>query len=259
MFDDNFNQDEKNKTLNEIITTNTKGEILRITQLHPNGKKKSVANFENNKLHGSYELYYPSEIKESEFFYISGKLHGTCRNYDENQNIIQQMEYRNGLLHGTFSIFQENQKTFEMYYLNGKKNGPMKIYDNNGQVLQVINYQNDLQHGECLNYHPLNGELIQVSEYLNGKKHGKTLSFLPNSGGRVYEESFYTKDLLEGFVYRYYPSGKIQEICEYKKGKPTGAPVLFDENGTALEDKKKEPQPNKLNQFILQKFWKKDQ
>lgn len=89
------------------------------------GQVELIANYKDNKLHGSWAKYFFSR-PEIIANYNEGKLDGVYRKYFPNKTdaIQEEVNYINGVMDGKYRYFNDKgQLTLEYDYKNGKKVG----------------------------------------------------------------------------------------------------------------------------------------
>ena len=235
----------------ETIYYDENNQKIKVLTYHNNDELKAEANFKNDQLHGLFKSYLDTGHLKSECFFEFGKLNGCTICYDTEGNITQKMFFVDGLLDGLFSHYDNSQLQLQISYVKGKKNGLMISYAANGNKKQIANYENDIQSGECITYDENSLEVVMKCQFNKGKKHGKSYIYYPNSNGKIYEESVFENNLLEGFLTRYDANGQVQQICEYIKGKQTGTPVSFNAQGEPIEEISSPQVKNKVGLWKL--------
>ncbi len=102
-------------------------------------------NYQEGKLHGKYESYYPSGEKYISCSFLGNALHGDYMEYSDEGKLI-----------------------FVTSFINSRKKGEEKAFYSNGQVKYSANYYGGLLDGQVKAYHK-NGELKRKATYEKGK------------------------------------------------------------------------------------------
>lgn len=98
------------------------GELVSMTQYHPNGSPREIASYEKGVLHGERKTYY------------CGGEPMSIEMWDRGEQT------------GVTVVFQDGEKFAEVPFVNGKRNGIEKRF-REGVVVQEITWKDDKMHG----------------------------------------------------------------------------------------------------------------
>lgn len=114
-------------------------------------------------------------------------------------------------------------------YKNGKIDGLMKEFYRNGNSKSIQHFVNDQFTDTSFFFHE-NGNLSSVKIKINNKKEGCWKQY--NDKGKVYKETSYKDDLLDGPSTKYtYRSGRILQRSNFKEGEKDGKQEDYYNNG----------------------------
>ncbi len=181
-----------------------------VKEFSENGKVKTEAVYQNNKLHGLLIRYDDNGQVLSKETYDQGVLKGTAEyfSYARHTTLHTLCNYFNTLLDGPFTLSQADGKVREQStYSKGRLNGPRKTYYASGK--------------------PEAEEM-----YIEGKLQGVRKIFFP-SGELWYEEN-YKNGRLEGDRREYFPNGQIRLTEMYGDGMLNGQRNMYDETGELI-------------------------
>lgn len=141
-----------------------------------------------------------------------------------------------GLLLGSLLVTAQQKEWKEAFYANGNTRykgyfigkqpvGEVMQYYPSGQLKARLNY-----HGEETEavIYSKDGEFTSSGKYLNRKKTGR---WGYRKGERLLMQEEYAEDRLNGISRRYYSSGKVAEIRNWKTGILSGDWRMFYDNG----------------------------
>jgi antitoxin component YwqK of YwqJK toxin-antitoxin module len=113
---------------------------------------ESIEHYQNNKIHGKFQAFYPGGQVKIEQDFVQGALNGLSIRYHENGKIMEKVMLKDNVENGPFSEYYENGtlKTEGTYTPNedgdGLEDGELKEYDENGQLIRIA----DCKLGMCL-------------------------------------------------------------------------------------------------------------
>ena len=111
---------------------------------HPDKEiPKTVADYANGNLNGTYQTYNNRGQLEMLYGYLNNELHGKYTKYKFGR-ITETGEYVNGQYDGTWTTYYDNSDKPQKVttYSNGQMNGPLRFYDEEGKVTVEYEYKN---------------------------------------------------------------------------------------------------------------------
>ena len=201
----------------ETISSN--GATLELLGSIPDGPVKEFS--ENGKL-------------KTEAVYQNNKLHGLFIRYDDNGQVLSKETYDQGILKGPaeyFSYAGRNVLHTLCSYSSALLDGPFTLTQKDGKIREQSTYAKGRLNGTRKTYYA-SGTLEAEEMYIEGKLQGTRKIFFP-SGELWYEEN-YKNGRLEGDRTEYFPSGKIRLSEMYADGMRNGACTTYDEDGNVL-------------------------
>ena len=200
-------------------TVSSNGATLELLGSIPNGPVKEFS--ENGKL-------------KTEATYQDNKLHGLLIHYDENGHVLSKETYDQGVLKGPAEYFSyaRNTKLHTLCsYINALLDGPFTLTQKDGKVREQSTYAKGRLNGPRKTYYA-SGAPETEEMYIDGKLQGVRKIFFP-SGELWYEEN-YAGGRLEGDRTEYFPSGKIRLSEIYADGLLNGPCTTYDEAGNVI-------------------------
>lgn len=174
-----------------------------ITYYYPNGKVKSLVNYNNGKLYGRSKTFNESGVLLTDFNYKDNARNGLCITYFPNGNTESSFMYDNDVIAGQYQTFtKEGKPIFNGTMYNGLFTGTFNQYDENAMLKVSKTYKSDILDGTSTMYYP-NGDVSAIIPFRNGLINGIVKRF--NSSGIAEEELSYVNGLKCG-------------ICEYRDG-----------------------------------------
>lgn len=177
---------------------------------HPNGKLKSVTEFQQgvHKVHTT--IYHENGHKASEGAYIDQLKDGEWRYYSDRDTLIQLEHYSAGKKNGLWQTYSPSGVLLEeSNYLNDKRDGVSKSYYLNGVVNLETNYVGGEANGKCTAYYP-NGKISSTGDYHNGIRDGEWNSY--DSKGKIRSTIVYKDKVLRNTYIYMYQKGVGQRI-----------------------------------------------
>ena len=200
-------------------TLSSNGATLELLGAIPDGPVKEFS--ENGKL-------------KTEAVYQNNKLHGLLVRYDDNGQMLSKETYEQGVLKGPAEYFSHaRHTTFHTLcsYLNALLDGPFTLSQADGVVRENATYSKGRLHGPHRTYYP-NGVLETDETYIEGKLQGVRKIYFPSS--ELWYEENYAAGRLEGDRTEYFPSGKVRLTEMYSDGIRNGPCNMYNEAGTLI-------------------------
>ena len=201
----------------ETISSN--GATLELLGNIPDGPVKEFS--ENGKL-------------KTEAVYQNNKLHGLLIRYDDNGQMLSKETYDQGVLKGPAEYFSYARRTnlhTICNYINALLDGPFTLSQKDGIVREQSTYAKGRLDGPRKTYYAT-GMLEAEEMYIDGKLQGVRKIFFP-SGELWYEEN-YVNGRLDGDRTEYFPSGKTRLTEIYADGMRNGPCNTYDEAGNII-------------------------
>lgn len=220
-------------------------------KFYSNGNLQTVNNFVLGAVTGTSTEYFKSgKLEETEEF-SNGKAEGAFKLYHENGNLSVEGQNVKDNGQGVWKYYYSDGKLKETRtYVNDVEEGPHVSYFENGLVSENYTTKKGKINGEATYFYE-DGKLFAKCMYDNGAvklltyydKAGKALSSseLKNNvidivsysiDGHKKAHFFYNqKGDLNGPDTLFYPSGKINQINQYKNGDATDVSVSYYLNG----------------------------
>ena len=182
---------------------------------YADGNKYIIANFKDDQLSGSYQVYNQNgALTQKKYFekgeiddelttyfeigenypevsanYLNGKIEGKAFEYYIDGSVYTEMNFKNGLKDGIERTFFRNGKIYlEVPFKEGQKHGAYKEYTLEGNLEQEGNFVEGNEEGEWKVYH-YNGNLASIINYDNGEPDGLYQEF--DADGKLYYEYDY--------------------------------------------------------------------
>jgi antitoxin component YwqK of YwqJK toxin-antitoxin module len=220
-------------------------------EFYSNGNLSSVNNYTNGILTDiSHEYYKSGPVKEIEQ-YNNGKAEGTYKSYHEGGGLSTEGQNTKDNGQGEWKYYYESGKLKEKRnYINDTEEGIHEEYYENGQISRAYIAKKGKINGELTEYNKV-GKVLSKSIYDNGIV--RSAKYFDRSGlqlsSTVIKDNFinvvsYTPDGLKKAHFGYdqkgqlggidtifYPSGKINQLKEYKNGELNGNYISYYLNG----------------------------
>lgn len=221
-----------------------------------NGKKKSIASWENGKLDGKTQFFSSDGLLNKSIEYQNNLKNGYSSFYDSLANIKRKVNYENDTLNGKgFTYYPSGEIESEFMYIKGKLQGTLTQYaEDDHRIILVEKYDKDsvtqsdpvnlydkngLKKGYWKDYE--NGKLVGEGEYLNGKKNGYYRKYdrfnnLSSIDSYLFDRLVPGESLKSLLEIRkvYYPNGKVRESGGYKNNYKIGVFSHYDSLGNYL-------------------------
>ncbi|WP_184549471.1 tetratricopeptide repeat protein [Mucilaginibacter sp. FT3.2] len=218
---------------------------------YSNGSLKAINNYVADALTGTATEYFKSGKVKNTGQYLAGKQQGPYKSYYETSRISSEGQFIKDNAEGEWKFYYESGKLKEKRnYLNNNEEDIHQEYYENGQLSSAFVAKKGKTNGEVLNYYK-DGKVFSKAMYDNGiiksiiytDKAGKSTYQADSKNGLThlfgYTEDGYKKSHgnlnakgdLDGADTLFYPSGKINQINEYKNGDLNGPSVTYYLNG----------------------------
>lgn len=119
----------------------------------------------------------------------------------------------------------DGNKSQEGYLLNGQRNGLWLEYHPDGRISLIQHFVNGKLNGPVLALDG-RGQITAHTDYTDGIYDGIKATY---KFGKPQEEIPYVNGKIEGIMKKYYSSGKVMELIEYKNNVQDGYYRHFDE------------------------------
>ena len=163
-----------------------------------NGRKKSEGNRKNFQLDSIWNFYNEKGILVQSFNYREGKKEGFKRIFEpDSGKLVSEEHFIADLKDGYSFFYKNNYKYKDIPFVKGKENGLGREYNKDGLILTLTTYKNGFLQRE---------ERINRRDQAN-RKQGNWKSFF--SSGKVYTESKYLNDKLDGYYKEYNEKGDL--------------------------------------------------
>jgi len=117
---------------------------------------------------------------------------------------------------------------------NAAKNGLVISKHKNGRVKAEVNYVNGKRDGAATEYYD-NGNVRMTLHYKNGLKEGVAKWYYEDASGKLYQETPYLNNLINGTRKRYARTGTLIAEIPYYKGKKGIGVKEYDNKGKLVE------------------------
>jgi hypothetical protein len=172
-----------------------------------NGRKKSEGNRKNFQLDSIWNFYNEKGILVQSFNYREGKKEGFKRIFEpDSGKLVSEEHFIADLKDGYSFFYKNNYKYKDIPFVKGKENGLGREYNKDGLILTLTTYKNGFLQRE---------ERINRRDQAN-RKQGNWKSFF--SSGKVYTESKYLNDKLDGYYKEYNEKGDLIKTEKYIDG-----------------------------------------
>ncbi|WP_413669583.1 hypothetical protein ACEN9X_06285 [Mucilaginibacter sp. Mucisp86] len=220
-------------------------------QFYENGNLEIVNHYTANVLNGLVTEYFKSGKVKSTTHYVAGKIDGPYKAYYENGHTDTEGQFIKDNPEGDFTYYYASGKVKEKrHYIGGAEDGPHQEFFENGQILTSYIRKKGKIDGEAITYYE-NGKVL--SKYVYNNDVPRLVDYLNQAGNKIYTAniksdainiiSYHTdgyknahayynaKGELDGPDTIFYPSGKINQINQYKNGVMNGPSVTYFLNG----------------------------
>lgn len=217
------------------------------TYYHPNGKVKSITEFQQGVHQVKTTIFHENGHKASEGVFIDQQKNGVWKYYTNTDTLITIEQYDHGKRVGLWQIFSPESGVLleESNYLNDKLNGIHRTYYTDGEVSLEENFLNGKQNGKCTSYY-LKNVIASTGNYLQGFRIG-SWDFYDMNGKIRSTMEYQNQHVIKTYVYLYVKTvgQKInQDLIAYFLKKDDHAVAVL-RNGNRIE------MDENLDQIIL--------
>ncbi|WP_259065327.1 tetratricopeptide repeat protein [Mucilaginibacter sp. X4EP1] len=218
---------------------------------YSNGNLELIDNYADGVITGEYKEFYKSGQLRQLQPYINGKEEGPYKKYAQNGKVIVEGITAKDYSEGEWKYYYDNGKNKEVRnYIKSVENGLHQEYYDNGQMLTTYNTKKGKIIGEA-DYYRKDGKVYAKYVYDDGII--KSAKFFNAAGAEInsaddvdkarnlihysadgLKKSHATYDKngdLDGPDTIFYPSGKINQISQFKKNSRNGDMVSYYLNG----------------------------
>lgn len=200
-------------------TVSSNGATLELLGSIPDGPVKEFS--ENGKL-------------KTEATYQNNKLHGLLIRYDDNGQLLSKETYDQGILRGPAEYFSYAQNTVlhtVCSYMNALLDGQFVLTQQDGIVRECATYAKGRLNGPRHTYYA-SSVLESEENFVDGKLQGIRKLFFPT--GELWYQENYANGRLEGDRTEYFANGKIRLAEMYSDGMLNGTRNTYDETGELI-------------------------
>jgi antitoxin component YwqK of YwqJK toxin-antitoxin module/Tfp pilus assembly protein PilF len=221
-------------------------------EYHSNGNLSAVANYAAGVQNGESRKYYKNGLIKEIQQYSNGKGEGVYKYYFENGGLSTEGPQSNDKVTGEWKYYYEDGKIKETHnYVNDKEDGLHQEYYENGQLACTYNAKKGKNEGEA-DYYYKDGK--PFAKYIYDGGGVKSATYFDRTGTQLSTSAMVdtTTNLviyslagvkrthtyadkhgnLTGPDTLFYPSGKIEEITNYKNNELNGPSVSYYPNGS---------------------------
>ncbi len=246
-----MNYDSLGNVIDSIGYTNASG--LKSYHFYKGGPVKSEINIQYGNFNGDYVFYFPNGKINVKGQFFNGYKNGKWTWYYWNGNVSTTGNYKYGDTDGKWEYYTEDGKLDRIVnYRNGKRNGKDISYYENGKPEYDCEFIDGLLEGVSLYYSPdgqlehkrlfLHDQLLSYT-YFDASGKEKTTEvdnetaeitiYLKN--GKIARQYTVNKGLYQGPYKRYYSTGQLYEISNYKDDDVSGENIYYYPNGQVKE------------------------
>lgn len=218
---------------------------------YSNGNLEVIDNYVNGVKNGEYkEFYKGGPVKEVQQ-YVNDKEEGAFKSYAENGNLTIEGNSSKNNAEGQWKYYYDDGKIKEIRnYINNNENGLHQEYYENGQLSVSYNTKKDKINGEAIYYgkdgkvyskYVYDAGIIKSVKYFNpagaeissidgGDKITNIVTYT-DAGVKKAHINYDTKGNVNGPDTIFYPSGKIDQISQFKNGDRNGDMISYYVNG----------------------------
>ena len=192
-------------------------------------KKKKVANFKDDKLHGRFQEWAEDGQELERKTYRNGKKSGQELAWYSDGKKRSVAVYKDGVLEGKCQSWYKNGKPRSVIeYVNRKRQGVEQLWKEDGKPVSETTYRAGIRHGpERLWWN--SGKPKSETTYFEDKKDGPEKIY--DFGGNIQSETVYVKGTLQGLQVRYFANGKKRSEVFYNGGRRDGTSRSWFANG----------------------------
>ncbi len=221
------------------------------------GKIKTIADEIDGKEEGSYKSYYNNGKLEEESTMVDNNFNGKKTMYYESGNLKSVDNYKSNMLDGVNLVYFDGANKLNMSntWVDDKLEGPSWILNIYGDTLIKINYSKNKiitytigkldttakswqmfkdDNYNFLKFDPIGN--ISGLMHLNdeGQFNGKSIEI--NEQGKIYKETKYDDDAIEGDMITYYlTTGNVYSKEKYKENSLNGEAIYYGYNNEIVK------------------------
>lgn len=154
--------------------------------------------------------------------------------FDENTNLILSGNDGSPFSGTCETCFSHGLLERRITFVNGREEGSDTTYFRSGCRQVVRNHLGGEEHGQWMLYYDSLDQLAWEINYLVGDKHGKSIFFTKDGDTTLWEN--YSKGLLNGTKWVYYPESIIKKEINYLAGRLNGSYKYWSDDSTLLEN-----------------------
>ncbi|MCP4221309.1 MAG: hypothetical protein GY765_42175, partial [bacterium] len=192
------------------------------TRIWNSGPFRCEAEYSLGRLHGKYvEKFLADGRLWVEANYQNDKLNGSYKIYHGNGEINQIGSYTDNIRTGDWAWYNENGVITEdgKFDDTGMKSGLWRTFRNTILHHETTWSQGEM-HGKSRRYYQSGDGVMEEVTYMYGVLHGPVERFCPN--GNTSEEYRYENGMLQGSYTGYYCDGALQVTGQYNRNMKTG-------------------------------------
>lgn len=168
------------------------------------------------------------------YYYNQGLLHGTQGNFYPDGKPKDTISYKMGQKHGSaVSFYQDGTKSLEAEYIDDKIEGDVLTFYQNGTKKSLTPFVKGVIHGKVMHWYE-DGTLKETQLFAKGKLQSDANSpavLTYNTKNVIVEAKDFENGEPVGTHVKYYDNGMEAHKISFRKGKPHGEEILFDEEG----------------------------
>lgn len=221
---------------------NTQGDIIVKIAL-----KRKIP-FQDGKIHGQQESYYPNGNLESQVSFNQGTQSGPFEEYYLNKTLRAKGEFFNGKPTGTLNTYHQGLPESEedpiisktVVYDNTQENAVLTEFSQEGKKTLAMELNNETPHGMFQTFYA-NGQIMTMGEFQYGERNGTWKEYYSNGNLHLTQEYFV--DEKHGPVHEWYNLQEGQKDAQkklegnYFQGKKEGKWMEWYPNGSVASNK----------------------
>ena len=194
---------------------------------YKSGQLKEIEQYENGKQEGPYKSYYEDGTINVEGQFQKDKAEGEWKYYHPNGKLKEKRNYNGNVPEAAYEEYYDNGKLASSYlFKKGKINGEALFYDRDGKLSSKYVYDNGII--KSAKFFDKTGHEISTSESNNNSI--DLITYTPDGLKKMFQHLDKNGNL-DGADTLFYPSGKINQITQYKDGTANGLSVSYHMNG----------------------------
>ncbi len=222
--------DYNKKQLKEEFLVFKKNPAIRdssYTSYYQNGQKKSIGNYQKNKMNGAWFFFYENGKIKMEGAMREGEKDGVWAYFFENGHVSMTGEVTVGNKTGLWKYYYENgNRRSEGDFLNDKRTGAWNYFYEDGDLKAMATYVDDK--GDYIELYP-SGKIKASGRIEDGKSVGIWTYY--HEDGSILATGAELGGVKMGPWIYYYPNGQVASEGLYENGKSVGVWKYYYENG----------------------------